>query len=400
MFPQTYTKARFPSGDESPAATQLARFPLEWTVFAHRECHRGRSENLHLQDIADTMRTYVKWIQDSPLNLTLLENDGQRLHNLGVYPLATVLKEIRRRALVKLDRGEEYFRALEFQVASFAGVRGQQPVDLRVVGGSEVLQRPRAVLQSANQLANLGRLSEADHLLRHAEYLLSGSFKPKKEAYEVDYQMRLAQIRRNLDAAKEAIELAGADTYRQNTAKVLAGMISLSNEAWINARDLFNEILSEAHVSWLYRAESWFGLACVGLANNAPAQDVYRFLVKAQYVYVVLGLQATPHPEMPLRALSHRSDCLPGDVLTEDGAKLDLAKDECFGLRDEEIIGSGLRHKLVGELAALFPATEPGGPQTSWAVTSPDDKDLRPAAGRASSSDLTGHDGPLSQDEG
>lgn len=102
-------------------------------------------------------------------------------------------------------------------------------------------------------------------------------------------------------------------------------------------------------MSWLYRAESWFGRAVLHLQQGKPRQ-AYRLLVASQYVYVLLGLQGTPHPAMPVPA-ADRSDCVPADVLRDP--RFDpIGREERSDLRRLAIIESSLRRDLALHLAA------------------------------------------------
>jgi hypothetical protein len=164
--------------------------------------------------------------------------------------------------------------------------------------------------------------------------------KQKKDELEVDYRMRTAQIGRKFKDAKEAIVIAEKDPYRENTALVLAGMIGLK-DGRADSKGFFKEILDE-RVSWLYRAESWFGLACDELANGDNVQDAYKHLVSAQYVCVLLGLQGTPHTEFPLLEAKNLNDCTPADILVGNDKLRKLGKETCFHLRKEAIIDTSL----------------------------------------------------------
>jgi hypothetical protein len=196
--------------------------------------------------------------------------------------------------------------------------------------------------------------------LRHYEDLPASVKKRKKDELEVDYQMRTAQIGRKFKDAQEAINVAGKDPYRKNTALVLTGMIGLK-DGRADSKEFFNEILSEhGTVSWLYRAESWFGLACDELANGDCVQDAYKRLVAAQYVYVLLGLQGTPHTEFPLLEAKNLNDCTPANILMGNEKLRTLGKETCFDLRKEAIIYSGIRDDLIWDLTGrLLKTSDP-----------------------------------------
>jgi hypothetical protein len=283
---------------------------------------------------------------EGALNHDSLESEARGLHERGIYGLSALLKKIRRAELAKHGRVEDFLSTLEYEFASLAGVSDPKPFDFEEyvkknvmkIADGKVLTRPRAVLHLANRASNLGDLKCADNLLRHYEDLPASVKKAKKDELEVDYRMRTAQIGRKFKDAQEAINIAGKDPYRKNTALVLTGMIGLK-DGRTDSKKFFEEILSvRGIVSWLYRAESWFGLACDELANGDNVQNAYKRLVAAQYVYVLLGLQGTPHTEFPLLEAKNLNDCTPADILVRNEKLRTLGKETCFHLRQEAII--------------------------------------------------------------
>src|SRR5439155_24814050 len=89
---------------------------------------------------------------------------------------------------------------------------------------------------------------------------------------------------------------------------------------------------------WLYVAEALFGKACYSLRwheNNLAR--AYQWLVQAQYIYVMLGLQGTPHTQVPreLRT-SPAMSCFPGHVLTTARFAV-WSADKRYQLRSEAI---------------------------------------------------------------
>ena len=71
---------------------------------------------------------------------------------------------------------------------------------------------------------------------------------------------------------------------------------------------------------WLYIAEAIFGIACCAIVSgSAPLDRVYAWLAQSQYIYVMLGLQPTPHTNLPLPIpVAPTISALPGHILCSD----------------------------------------------------------------------------------
>jgi len=173
---------------------------------------------------------------------------------------------------------------------------------------------------------------------------------PIREALELDVRLREASAQRSRASAEAAVELAVGrrSRYREHTARVLAGMIALPEDPGAS-RDHFETVLLAGNdASWLYRAECWFGLGCLALESKDRI-TAYRYLVAAQYVYGLLGLQPMPHTGLSLPS-AEEPVCLPSHILRAPQFR-DLSHDQCEHLRQLAIVESGLRDGVLDALS-------------------------------------------------
>lgn len=356
--------------------TLIPQFPTSWTVYAHRRCHRYERTTADLQDAASAATARLKLVQSPPFRpeneneLRRVEADARIAHDSGLYGVSVFLKEVVRASLLQVGEAEASLRMLEFGLASLAGVRSACPIDLEKFAGGVSQDRPLAVLHAANHCSNVGLNEEARALLDHSRRLLEGPAHGQKDELALDVMLRTAQIERNPAAAREALGEATTRyaAYRVDTARVISAMIGLSEGTSV-AAECFEALISdERHLSWLYRAESWFGRAVLDL-QQGKVREAYRLLVASQYVYILLGLQGTPHPAMPVPA-ANRSDCVPADVL-RDPRFDSVRKEERAELRRLAIIESSLRRDLALHLATGVPPRlypDPLGPSLNEAA--------------------------------
>jgi len=148
------------------------------------------------------------------------------------------------------------------------------------------------------------------------------------------------------------------------TAYVLAGHI-LTPEKPTRARTYFESILAEGQdSSWLYRAESLFGIASLMLRSRESLNNAYKCLSLAQYIYGALGLQGTPHPETHERLTN--DDVTPRAVLEYDPQIATLTKGERLGLRQAAILYSGVQTELLSAVVSLVPTNQRRPVDTSY----------------------------------
>jgi hypothetical protein len=141
------------------------------------------------------------------------------------------------------------------------------------------------------------------------------------------------------------------------TAYILAGQTH-SPQQPSRARTYFDAVLAKGlDVSWLYRAESLFGIGCLMLRDGTDIKEAYKFLVAAQYIWAILRLQGMPHlnmhPSLPDPALT------PGSVVYYDAHLIQLSKGERLALRQLAVLESGVRNQLLSTLVFLLPIDGP-----------------------------------------
>jgi hypothetical protein len=337
------------------------RLPLLGTVTTHERCLSDGDPHRVRRAITDEIRKNIELLPqegarirntDDLVDLLRVEQAARRLHDLGIYGLSALLKDVIRREYQVESDSDNQWRMREHQLASLAGFRDLTSRPL--VDGilrDDALLHPAAALHMANWHSNRGDLHSASQLL---ESLTASLKMPLSEELAVHYWLRKAQVYRHLPDAIQALSMAGPDAYRANTARVFAAMISVAEAVAGNKKSdpfrYLDPILHEpATASWLYRAESWLASACFELTTRRPDfGKAYKLLVAAQYVYVVLGLQGTPHPQIHPLANEKMFDLMPADVLIGDDRFTCLGARECELLR-EEAIGEGRVRQVLFE---------------------------------------------------
>jgi hypothetical protein len=332
-------------------------FLEEWVVNAHEECHRGaRLDDYNLQKAADNAANNLEWILDAARGLRTESNNSDfevldasvlKAFESGRYAIALFLNEVVRAAR---DRREEEAASLEtlaHQLSARSGIAGKQPLDLRTFAGGYAARNGRSLLHIASHHAQVGNYASARATLEYAESLiLSG------QSFDLDLALRRAQVNRSLSDAATALRLARdvALPYREDTALVVAGSIALANDP-AASRDYFDAVLAPGrNPSWLYRAEAWFGLGCSALRERRPA-DAYRYLVAAEYVHAVLGLQPMPHPDLA-EIWSGDALCTPSEALAASTLSM-LSKSRRESLRVAAIVGGSIRTALMQDIGTL-----------------------------------------------
>jgi hypothetical protein len=150
--------------------------------------------------------------------------------------------------------------------------------------------------------------------------------------------------------------------YSRDTGMVLRALASTSQRKFDAVYEGFEELNQPNRVtSWLYRAESWFarGIAeVVRDASSMAAASAYKYLVASQYVCVMLGLQMTPHPNLPL-IRSCPWDATPVDFMRAVPLFSRLDQQWCLTLRREAIEGEHLYEKLLYPMSLTGPTPRP-----------------------------------------
>jgi hypothetical protein len=337
----------------------LPKFPSRWTVYVHRSCHNRGKTVADMQDSATAATARLKLMQSPPFatsneaELSRLEGEARAAHESGFYGISVFQKEILRSSLLRMGEVDASLRVLEFGLASLAGVRGTEPVDLNTFASGLARDRPLAVLHTANHASNVAN-AKAQQYLDHGRDLLDGPARQQRDELALDLMLRTAQVERTAVAADQAIgeAITRGSVYRVDTARVIAAMIALSEGRSVAQHHLEALISQDRNVSWLYRAESWLGKAVLSIQQRKP-RDAYRLIVASQYVYILLGLQGTPHPALPVAA-GNRADCMPADLLRDPQFEA-INRDERLELRQMAIIESSLRRDLALHLASGVP---------------------------------------------
>lgn len=391
MLGQFWTRLNEPLDLQSPS-----RHLLEWTVLVHKRCHRPRASRHtgpSLQNLTDTVTTNIRELDpdvperllasdsDREDHLATLDSLAREAHDAGLYQLAALFKRFRRRARLQLDNSQR-LGIVEDEIATLAGVRLRRPVAVR---GLSFHGRPRLAYQFANFYSNRGAPALARQLIEAGDDEMTKLPPTARGEYAVDKLLRHAQVDRNA-AAGHAARVETTIEYREHTALAITEFIDLGEHKYGSALASAQALLSSVkNVSWLYRAEACFTEALGLLATHKQLvgrqkalRGAYRYLVESQYIYVVLGLQSPPHPEvrrlLGLRtAVPASSEWVtsPASVLLEHGwfAHGQLSAGEALDLRREAIIESGLRDQVMSSLLALSAPPRargvlwmPGGP--------------------------------------
>jgi hypothetical protein len=271
-----------------PSSVSPADLPFS-DVHAHRDCLEGSPVfRLIHENLVRYLGSAGKMTREQ------LDTAARVFHEQGLYSLSNVFKDALFR---KSSRTERTPQLVERKIASLAGVRDDAkhpPLSDRQLRMHR--DHPGIFLQQANWHVNFAQRAEADKLLRHVEDLRRGMASSERKKIDASYRMRVAQIRRSTSAARTAIDAALEDPYMLNTAYVLNGHV-LAPDQPVRARTFFESIIAQGQqASWLYRAESLLGIACMMLRARDDPHEAYKYLAAASYIIATLRLQGTPHP--------------------------------------------------------------------------------------------------------
>ena len=328
-------------------------FPFS-AVRAHERC---LAEFPAVQLVSEVIMTYLR--AATRMSIQQLDKAAKEFHDKGFYSLSAALKDMLGHKSPREHQSVTESQVVERRIASLAGVRDQPrhspiPITREAFGR----QSMGSLLQVANWYANFGELKKAGEVLQHVEDRRRSIEPTEREKIEASYRMRVAQIRRSDKAARDAIKSAEHNPYMTKTAYVLAGNILVSDNP-SRARTFFEFILAQGSASsWLYRAESFFGIASMILQERKSPELAYQLLAAAQYIYGTLGLQGTPHPAFHdhLRA----ENLTPADVIRYDTQIETISKSSRLGLRQNAVRDSGLQAEILSDLLLLIPAKQRG----------------------------------------
>lgn len=339
----------------------LQPFLARWRVVGHSDCDRL----LSLADDRDAIESDTR--RQLMASEPALDNAARLLHERGMYSLAATLKRrLGSHLLAGGATADEILRTFEYALASRAGLVPDAHLDLMGPLSPRLrriaLRRPRVQLYVASRFANLGFQRRARAALRRADTALNALPGHSRDDLLADYWIRHAQIVRDNRAVSNALAATSGDRYRNTTVKVLAGFVFFDAGAPNLARDHFEHLLSLPDgLSWRYRAECWFGIACAALAARDDLHLAYRYLVAAQYVNAFLSTIGTPHPNAhPLALPTGR--LAPTAVLLNDVRFRRLDRHVRLYLRRESILRSRLQRDLLWDLAGrIRRPVDPGG---------------------------------------
>jgi len=333
---------------------QGALLDFGWTVPTHPLCHK------EMQGNADAAANYLKNLL-GPLN-GVAERDGfaRWFHDRGYYWASALIKfDTLKRFERELDpRARD--QLLERLLTSTAGIRGAQNLPYLAISGRDI-QKPGVQLGLTDVKANRGHQGTAVDAYRCARVLTESA-----RDLAPSLKRREAQVFGQLQDAQKATEMAESE-YSRHTGLVLSSTAAVIEKkfdlVWEYTEALQDE--RKGTGSWLYKAESWFaqGVTTLETANTlAGAVSAYKLLAKAQYVAVVLGLQTTPHRDMPFAPQGHSWDWMPADVLMTAPAFSQFLRDpeDCLKLRREAIAQPKLLRDLLFPLLGYNDAPPPG----------------------------------------
>jgi hypothetical protein len=362
------------------------RHPLEWTVFVHEACHRGRATRGSpptLQSYTDAISRNLQGLDPNSTDFlgedrlaklqerfNTLDERARETHEAGLYQLSMVFKGFRSAVQERIEKRPGPTELGAQEVGSLAGVRHRTPLKLPA---RDALERdPRLAYHLANYFSDRGMLQEAVATLEKGDEELRRSSARAQDEYATDRLLRHAQVLRSANAAAEALS-EEREGYRAHTALVMTAWVEFGRGRYGGSLEAADALLSPTtSIAWLFRAEGCFAKAATMLSDplvHGPEarernRQAYQFLVQAQYICVLLGLQATPHPEVRDRLHMAKGDVrqqwstTPGDVLLESGGfdRLAFAAKELAELRVEAILASGLRTQIIASLVALSEA--------------------------------------------
>jgi hypothetical protein len=328
------------------------RFPVGPTVPAHcGECHQGGIQHFadaateHLKQVLERVDLY-----DEPTRDRL----AKRAHDQGLYWVATLINLDTARSLASQNRRDEMLTTVEYLLGSAAGTRGIHSLPKHLPLRHDEAQSPGVLLHLASGAANMGFHTRARDLLRSAEETLGRLPSKRRLRWAASHHLRRAQIERSERDSEIAGELSVSD-YSKTTALLLRSQIFRAQGSPVlraRARELLEDLLARGdQVSWLYRATCWLNFAYHVLDSDRLPKDTlrvaYRLLVKAQYVFVMLGLLGTPEPTTLLRGHTLKHNFTPVDLLLSLTEFSKFSPEECLDMRQQAIAASWLREQMI-----------------------------------------------------
>lgn len=287
--------------------------PFQWVVPTHPECHPG------MQPSASSCQDYLTRLLDGAADFQTIDQHARWFHDRGYYWYSTLIKIEANKSFGAVLDPKDRDQLLERTLASVAGIRGAGHLPELLVPDIKSVELPNVQFQFANLKSNRGHIKSA--AARYTDGLELVEALPssrERRQYTPILKMREAQIMRRPKDAAEAINMAESN-YSVRTGLVISTLANVSRSNWEQVGENLIKLTEDSEVtSWLYIAEAWFARALLSLAldtSEDAARRAYCLLSKSQYVCVILGLQMTPHPDLPIGRKGHRWDWTPVDVL-------------------------------------------------------------------------------------
>ncbi|HWY22045.1 MAG TPA: hypothetical protein VNX26_12545 [Candidatus Acidoferrum sp.] len=326
-------------------------FPLGWTVPAHATCHEE-----HYSDAFEVAGYVLRWLRSRDRQSR--EGWAQKSHDQGLYWHSLAMNADTLRRFSAELQPEEKATLIERQLSSAAGIRSRvHPLSESAIYETVPPEhRSRVLYHLANRQANRGHEKAAHSTFKGAEELRRHAAPGEgADRLVLSSMLRRAQVERTVAAGDEALrkarETLGPKQYSFLTAWLLRGWNAITEER-SDARESFDLVLANATwASWLYVAEALFGKTCCSMLwESCRKERAYQWLVQAQYIYVMLGLQVTPHTRLPPKlGVPSDASCFPGHVLVS-GRFGDFSAEKRRALREEAIGVEGDPDGLYGAL--------------------------------------------------
>lgn len=312
-------------------------FPVGWTVPAHKSCHAEYYDD----------GTRVSSALKHALAITNLQDRdswARKQYDAGVYwlPMIMIAHTLRHFSHLLEPSARAHLIARKF--AAGAGVRSRvHPFPAAQIALTVPDSHKMEVFNHlANVRANRGHLGAAREAFSIAKSYRHKASSSELNLVQLSYKNRRAQVERTVNAGKDAViearRVVGTAGYSYLTALLLCGWNSLSADE-PSALNQFDELLEHLDsASWLYVAEALFGKACHALRfKTYSLEKIYQWLSLAQYIYVFLGLQGTPHTNLSnIAPVPEDTTCFPGHVIQTE-LFLPLSAEQRLELRKEAI---------------------------------------------------------------
>jgi hypothetical protein len=315
--------------------------------------------------MADAVAVYFIHLLDGAGTIDERVVISRSFHDHGYHWLAALTNLDTIQRPVEGSDAEQRWRQREFAITTSAAIRGGQNVPQLVMAGATLGARPRLQLSLSNLQSARGKRVAARRAFELARAVVNSRPQPEKATLVPGLLRREAQISRSPVGARTAL-LAAESEYSENTALVFEGILAVSEGRFDLVEESLERLESRrSRISWLYHGETHFirALYLIFMASkDLPA--IYSSLCIAQYIYVVLGLQASIAPELALPSPDGQGKgSTPVDVLRSSFLSSRLAgldSQECLGLRLVSLKETHLLEQLLDPIAGWREGPKPG----------------------------------------